>query len=160
MRSHDSHPGLGSSRTRQLSCWPATADGKDELAANTAPTYSHGWAGDGAASERKQLDEFLLARALEHDAPGVLLQLACDWLLREHVVRPPVDTLNRRVATARDGARAETYHRLAPFAATTATDHPDGLLDVDVYLGITRLAWLRRGATTATPEVSKPSWTS
>ena len=31
-----------------------------------------------AAGERKLLDEFLLARALEHDAPGVLLQLACD----------------------------------------------------------------------------------
>jgi len=31
----------------------------------------------------------------------------------------------------------------------------DGLLDVDLDLGITRLAWLRRGATTATPEVLK-----
>ncbi len=29
-----------------------------------------------AAGERKLLDEFLLARALEHDAPGVLVQLA------------------------------------------------------------------------------------
>ena len=33
-----------------------------------------------AGGERKLLDEFLLARALEHDAPVVLLQLACDWL--------------------------------------------------------------------------------
>ena len=36
-----------------------------------------GWRGCGTG-ERKLLDEFLLARALEHDAPGVLLQLACD----------------------------------------------------------------------------------
>jgi hypothetical protein len=35
------------------------------------------WCGPG---ERKLLDEFLLARALEHDAPSVLLQLGCDWL--------------------------------------------------------------------------------
>src|SRR5271156_2798232 len=33
-----------------------------------------------AAGQRKLLDEFLLARALEHDGPGILLQLACDWL--------------------------------------------------------------------------------
>ena len=53
------------------------------------------------AGDRKQLDAFLLARALEHDAPGVLLQLACDWLRNERVVRPSVDTLSRRVAAAR-----------------------------------------------------------
>ncbi len=38
-----------------------------------------GWRVSGTG-DRKLLDEFLLARALEHDAPGVLLQLACDWL--------------------------------------------------------------------------------
>ncbi len=43
-----------------------------------------------AAGERKLLDEFLLARALEHDAPGVLLQLACDRLRAERIVRPSV----------------------------------------------------------------------
>jgi Domain of unknown function (DUF4158) len=64
-----------------------------------------GWRVCGAG-ERKLLDEFLLARALEHDAPGVLLCLACDWLRAESIVRPPVDSLTRRVATARDAARA------------------------------------------------------
>jgi len=46
-----------------------------------------GWRAS-AAGDRKQLDAFLLARALEHDAPGVLLQLACDWLRNERIVRP------------------------------------------------------------------------
>jgi Domain of unknown function (DUF4158) len=68
-----------------------------------------GWRLCGAG-ERKLLDEFLLARALEHDAPGVLLQLACDWLRAERIVRPPVDSLTRRVATART--------RLAPRPTT------------------------------------------
>jgi len=108
-----------------------------------------------AGGERKLLDEFLLARALEHDAPGVLLQLACDWLRGERIVRPPVDALTRRIATARDGARAETYHRLAPLLAPPRPRQLDGLLDVDPDLGLTRLAWLRRGATAATPEVLK-----
>ena len=113
-----------------------------------------GWRGCGS-SERKQLDAFLLARALEHDAPGVLLQLACDWLRHERIMRPSVDTLSRRVAAARDGARAETYHRLIPLLDSPRRARLDALLDVDDELGMTRLAWLRRGATAATPEVVK-----
>lgn len=67
----------------------------------------------------------------------------------------PADALTRRVAAARDAARAETYHRLGPLLHPPGPCHLDGLLDVDPDLGITRLAWLRRGATAATPEVLK-----
>jgi hypothetical protein len=66
-----------------------------------------------------------------------------------------VDTLSRRVAAARDGARAETYHRLAALLAPPRPSSLDGLLHVDDELGMTRLAWLHRGATAATPEVLK-----
>ncbi len=108
-----------------------------------------------AAGERTLLDEFLLAPALEHDAPGVLLQLACDRLRAERIVRPSVDSLTRRVVTARDAARAETYQRLAPLLQPPRPRQLDGMLDVDPDLGVTGLAWLRRGATAATPEVLK-----
>jgi len=50
-----------------------------------------GWRTSGAG-DRKQLNEFLLALALEHDAPGVLLQLTCDWLRSERALRPPDTT--------------------------------------------------------------------
>ena len=113
-----------------------------------------GWRTCGSR-ERKQLDAFLLARALEHDAPGVLLQMACDWLRHERIMRPSVDTLSRRVAAARDGARAQTYHRLVPLLDPPRRVRLDALLDVDEELGMTRLAWLRRGATAATAEVVK-----
>ncbi|MDQ6675424.1 MAG: DUF4158 domain-containing protein [Chloroflexota bacterium] len=118
-----------------------------------------GWRASGAG-DRKQLDAFLLARALEHDAPGVLLQLACDWLRNERIIRPSVDALSRPVAAAPDGARAETYHRLASLLAPPRPTSLDGLLDVDDELDMTRLAWLRRGATAATPELSRQSWPS
>ena len=59
-----------------------------------------GWQAS-TAGDRKQLDAFLLGRALEHDAPAVLLQLACDWLRNERIVRPSADTLSRRVAAGR-----------------------------------------------------------
>src|SRR3954447_9201865 len=113
-----------------------------------------GWRWCGG-EERKILDEFLLARALEHDAPGVLLQLACDWLRAERIVRPSFDALTGRIASARDAARVETYRRLAPLLVPPRPLELDGLLDVDPDLGITRLAWLRRGATAATPEMVK-----
>ena len=89
-----------------------------------------GWRTCGSR-ERKQLDAFLLARALEHDAPGVLLQMACDWLRHERIMRPSVDTLSRRVAAARDGARAQTYHRLVPLLDPPRRVRLDALRDVD-----------------------------
>ncbi len=55
----------------------------------------------------------------------------------------------------RDAARAETYHRLGRLLTPPRPGQLDGLLDVDPDLGITRLAWLRRGATAATTEVLK-----
>lgn len=97
-----------------------------------------GWR-TSAAGDHKQLEAFLLARALEHDTPGVLLQLVCDWLRNERIVRPSMDTLSRRIAAARDGAHAETYHRLAPLLLPPRPARLDELLDVDDELGMTRL---------------------
>src|SRR3984893_5620974 len=138
------------------SCWRRTADGRAVPGALIAHLCSprlgcHAW----GIAERKQLEAFLLARALEHDAPGVLLQLACDWLRHERIMRPSVDTLSRRVAAARDGARAETYRRLTPLLDSPRRARLDALLDVDDELGMTRLGWLRCSATAATPEVVK-----
>src|SRR5712692_3130905 len=60
------------------------------------------------------LQTWLVARALEHDKPTLLLQLACEKLYRERMVRPGVTRLERLVATARDQAHDETFHRLTP----------------------------------------------
>jgi len=78
------------------------AAGKVVLGVITGPLVLArlGWQAS-TAGDRKQLDAFLLARALGHDAPAVLLQLACDWLRNERIVGPSVDTLSRRVAAGR-----------------------------------------------------------
>jgi hypothetical protein len=52
-----------------------------------------GWRQVGE-TELKELDQFLAARALEHDSPTLLFRLACDYL-------------SRRVAAAREVARAD-----------------------------------------------------
>lgn len=35
----------------------------------------------------KEVDEFLLARALEHDSPLLLFRLACEYLISARVIR-------------------------------------------------------------------------
>ncbi|GIH53014.1 protein of unknown function [Microbispora rosea] len=61
----------------------------------------------------KELDEFLLTRAMEHDSPTLLFRLACEFLISAKVIRPGPVTVVKRVAHAREVARAETFDRLA-----------------------------------------------
>lgn len=44
--------------------------------------------------EFKELDQFLSARALEHDSSTLLLRLACDYLRSARVTRPGPDWLS------------------------------------------------------------------
>jgi hypothetical protein len=49
--------------------------------------------------ESKELEEFLLTRAMEHDSPTLVFRLACEYLISARMIRPgPV----KRVAHARD----------------------------------------------------------
>ena len=67
-----------------------------------------GWRQAGEV-EWKELDQFLTARGLEHDSPSLLFRLACDYLRSAKVIRPGPDWLSRRVAAAREVARADGY---------------------------------------------------
>jgi hypothetical protein len=60
----------------------------------------------------KELEEFLLARAMEHDSPKLLFRLACEYLSSFCLIRPGVVKILERVATARERAREETSARL------------------------------------------------
>ncbi|WP_369394789.1 DUF4158 domain-containing protein [Streptomyces sp. CG1] len=97
--------------------------------------------------ELKELDEFLLARAMEHDSPSLLFRLACEHLASARVVRPGVVKLLERVATARTEAGRETYQRVRHLLTPKLMGELDGLLTVDSVIGTTRLNWLSKGAT-------------
>ena len=60
----------------------------------------------------QELDEFLLARAMEHDSPTLLFRLACEHLISARVIRPGVVKVLERVATAREAASGETFDRV------------------------------------------------
>ena len=93
------------------------------------------------------LTAWLVERALEHDKPTLLLQLTCEKLRRDQIVRPGITRLERLVATAREQAHAETFQRLTPFLSSTQQAWLDSLLVPEPSLGWTRLAWLRQEAT-------------
>jgi TnpA family transposase len=90
------------------------------------------------------LETWLLARALEHDKPTLLLQLACEKFYRERIVRPGVTRLERWVATAREKAHAETFRQLMPLLSDDRKTLLDGLLQPDATTGRTPLSWLRQ----------------
>jgi hypothetical protein len=109
------------------------------------------------APEWKELDEFLFARAMEHDSPKLLFGLACEFLISERVVRPGVvHLLEHVVAAARERARRETWTLLAHLLTDSACRAElDALLVVDAALGRTPLAWLGAGPTMSSPAAVK-----
>jgi hypothetical protein len=89
-----------------------------------------GWRAAGDL-EWKELDEFLLARAMEHDSPSLLFRLACEYLISSRVIRPGVVSLLEHVASARAAAERETHGRVAHLLTPSLTGELDGLLLVD-----------------------------
>lgn len=103
-----------------------------------------GWR-PASAMELKELDEFLLARAMEHDSPTLLFRLGCEYLLSAKVIRPGPDTVVRRVVHAREQAQRETYDRVSHELTAQRCTEPDALLVPDVSIGMSRLRWLSTG---------------
>lgn len=96
------------------------------------------------------LQTWLVERALEHDKPTLLLQLACDKLRRDQIVRPGLTRLERLVATARQQAQTATFDRLTPLLTVERHAVLDGLLQPDPATGRSGLQWLRHEATAHT----------
>ena len=99
----------------------------------------------------KDLEEFLFARAMEHDSPKLLFRQACEYLFSSCLVRPGVVKILERVATVRDRAREETSVLLGAVLTEPRCAELDRLLLVDPVLGRARLSWLGTGPVAATP---------
>lgn len=99
----------------------------------------------------KQSATWLLERAMEHDKPLLLFQLAAEMLYRDKIVRPGVTTLERMVSSARYQATLKTYRLLKPLLTQPRRTFLDQLLELDATLKMTRLGWLRRPATANSP---------
>ena len=105
--------------------------------------------------ELKELEEFLLARAMEHDAPSLLFRLSCEHLRSLKEVRPGAVTLLERVAAARAAAERESYGRVMHLLTEARRAELDGLLVTDPEIGMSRLRWLNTGPTEASAAAVK-----
>ena len=83
-----------------------------------------GWLGwsQTQAGEWKAFGDWLVDRALEHDAPSVLLRQVLAHLRAERIVRPGMDRLMRAVATARETAVVELHRLVQPVLTDALTD--------------------------------------
>jgi Domain of unknown function (DUF4158) len=109
----------------------------------------------------KEIDEFLFARAMEHESAKLLFRQACEYLRSEQVIGPGVVSLLEHVASARERAKAETWTLLAPLVREDEGEGAlrrwelDRLLVPDPELGCTPLRWLETGPASSSPVAVK-----
>ena len=97
-----------------------------------------------------EVEQFLLDRAMEHDSPTLLFNLATEFLMSAKTIRPGVSILERMIISARTGATALTSDLVGHLLTGQRCSDLDRLLASDAGLGMTRLAWLTRPAVEAT----------
>jgi len=104
-----------------------------------------------SATDKRDLTTRLAERALEHDRPILLLELACDRLRAAKIVRPALNRIERIVGTARALARRETYRLVTPLLTPERREMLDALVVADDESGRSPLSWLRQDATRSSP---------
>lgn len=97
------------------------------------------------------LETWLTQRALEHDRPSLLFELACQKLQRDRILRPGLTRIERVVTAAREQAHQETFRRLGSLLTPERTQMLDELLETGPDSGVARLTWLRQSAVSNTP---------
>jgi TnpA family transposase len=103
------------------------------------------------AAEKTDVERWLRERALEHDRPLLLLQLLCEKVHAQRIIRPGLTLLERSVTTARQQAQTATWTLIAPLLGEQDQLKLDQLLVVEEKYGLTPLTWYRTGATSHSP---------
>lgn len=103
------------------------------------------------SNDQDRILAWLTERALEHDKPTLLFQMACEHLKQQLILRPGVTVVERLVVTARTQAHHESLRRLKPLLTPDRITLLDQLLIPDSDKGRTPLSWLRQHAMTNTP---------
>ncbi|WP_345353889.1 Tn3 family transposase [Actinoallomurus liliacearum] len=115
-----------------------------------------GWSPAPSGGESlKELEQFLLDRAMEHDTPSLLFHQGAEFLLSARVTRPGVVTLMELVASARSAAGALTSEKVDHLLTARTRQDLDALLVADPVVGTTRLAWLTTPAVEASAAAVK-----
>jgi TnpA family transposase len=103
------------------------------------------------ADDQEQLLTWVTERALEHDKPTLLFQMACEHLKQQQILRPGVTVVERLVVSARTQAHHESLRRLQPLLTPERIALLDQLLIPEQDKGRTQLYRLRQHAMSNTP---------
>ncbi|UBU18658.1 Tn3 family transposase [Nonomuraea gerenzanensis] len=115
-----------------------------------------GWKSAPAGSTAmKELEQFLLDRAMEHDAPTLLFNLAREYLMAAKVIRPGALVLAKMVGTARRAASDLTSQLVGHLLTEEVRADLERMLAVDATLAMTRLEWLTHPAKDASAAAVK-----
>jgi hypothetical protein len=94
----------------------------------------------------QSLSKWMVDRALEHENPLLLLNISCDKLIKDKIVRPGITRLERMVATAINKANKKIFNQLKPLLTKDRRDFLDLLLVPNTSTRKTQLTWLRKRA--------------
>ncbi len=97
------------------------------------------------------LEKWLVERALEHDKPTLLLDLACEKLILQKILRPTIGTLERIVISVRVKAYEETYIRLNMILSTELKEKLDIIISGGEANRYTVFGWLKEEPNANTP---------
>lgn len=100
-------------------------------------------------TEEAEIDEWLAERALEHDRPLLLLQILCERLHAQKIIRPGLSLLERIIIKARKKARLTTWEKVSPLLNEETKSLLDELLVANAETRRTPLYWLKTGATSS-----------
>jgi hypothetical protein len=103
------------------------------------------------ADDQEQLLTWMTDRALEHDKPTLLFQMACEHLKQQQILRPGVTVVERLVVSARIQAHHVSLRRLQPLLTPERIALLDQLLIPEQDKGRTQLYRLRQHAVSNTP---------
>lgn len=100
----------------------------------------------------KRLSKWLVNRALEHDKPSFLFEIAAEKLFKDKLVRPGTTVLERMVGIVRTRAMKETHKRMKPLLTLPVRRFLNQFLEHESEIHTVRFSWLRRPATTNSPK--------
>ena len=93
------------------------------------------------------LVDWLSERALEHDKPLLLFEMACAYLYKRKVLRPGITLLEQYISEARTTAHTLTHAKLKPLLTKEMSALLDSVLNLREGERYTVLAWLQKSPT-------------
>ncbi|MGL4609988.1 MAG: Tn3 family transposase [Trueperaceae bacterium] len=97
------------------------------------------------------LVNWLSERALEHDKPLLLFELACDYLRKQKIVRLGITLLEQYISEARSKAHTLTFEKLRPVLTPPVQAFLEKILELREDKRNTYLSWLQQTPTDSSP---------